>query len=112
MAGIIKDRKDPRRKVKLTIRSAIGATNADLITRLTQAYAREIGDRITITQTRSGLSLDFWIEHITHQIGEAGKWHQTTFLCEEVRDGVVAASDIFILNSVTQGVLGTNKLGA
>jgi hypothetical protein len=111
LAAIIQDRKDPRRKVAITLRSSIGTSDAGLQGRLTQAYAREIGDRITITQTLSGLSLDFWIEHITHQIGEAGRWQQTTFLCEEVRDATVAASEVFILNSATQGVLGTNKLG-
>jgi hypothetical protein len=111
LAAIIQDRKDPRRKVAITLRAPPGSSDAGLQGRLTQAYAREIGDRITVTQTLSGLSLDFWIEHVTHEIGEAGKLQQTTFLCEEVRAATVAASEVFILNSGTQGLLGTNKLG-
>lgn len=109
--GILLDRKDPRRKVTMTLRSDRNPTRADLQAVYTQLLSREIGDRITIVQTRASVSRTFWIEAIEHRLDEAGELYTSKFYCEETRDGLVAAGDVFIFDSATNGLFNTNKWG-
>jgi hypothetical protein len=109
--GILLDRKDPRRKVTLTLRSDRNPTRANLQAIYTQLLSREIGDRITIVQTRASVSRTFWIEAIEHQLDEAGELYTSKFYCEETRDGLVSAADVFIFDSATNGLFNTNKFG-
>lgn len=51
--------------------------------RLTQILSRQISDRITITESQTVLSADFFIERIEHQVMQAGLHHITTFGCEK-----------------------------
>jgi len=50
---------------------------------MTQAFTREISDRVTIVSTGSGSQLgldeDFFIEAISHRIPAAGGLHETFF---------------------------------
>ena len=80
-------------------------------TRLREALSREISDRVTVIEADAGLNRDFHIENIRHTVRAAGKSHTTTFSCRDADAGLVSATDIFILDDVSNGVLGTNKLG-
>lgn len=98
-------------------------------TRLTQQLARDLSDRVTVIESGTGLDADFYIEQIKHEIDTA--IHTTTFGCEKVvanvtgafvldisqldvgrvaRDGFILPVDLFILDSTTQGLIGTNLL--
>lgn len=94
------------RKDRLPI-VAIGLVNAN-DTRIAQMLSRDLSDRVHLDIPEADIDSDFFIERIEHQIS-ADK-HVTTFGCEKAFDAVTA-SELFILDSATQGVLGTNKLG-
>ncbi len=51
---------------------------------LTQQLARNLSDRVTITEYETGLtSVDFFIEQVGHSISAGGAWLVTTFGCEK-----------------------------
>ncbi len=65
--------KDPRAELSMT------AQNKDAA-RLTQILAREISDRITIKNTKLGItSQDFFIDYMEHDISISGKWHTVIY---------------------------------
>ena len=55
----------------------LGLINRDADT-MDQILQREIGDRITVSDTRGGTSGDYYIESISHEITEGGKFHRFT----------------------------------
>lgn len=52
---------------------------------LVQILTRDISDRITVIDSESGVSGDFYIESIAHTITDDGNTHRVTFACEKVR---------------------------
>jgi len=66
---------------------------------------REVSDRITVSEAETGFAGDCLVERIEHRISDAG-W-ETVLSCERAVD----ASATFILDSVSNGVLGANALG-
>ncbi len=54
---------------------------------LTHALARDLGDRVTVTDSQSGTSGDFFIEQITHEITQGGKEHRTSWSLSERTGG-------------------------
>jgi hypothetical protein len=58
----------------------VGSANA---TRLTQALARELSDRVRVTESHTGLDSDCFVEKIAHTIGQGGTEHRTTFALEK-----------------------------
>lgn len=85
--------------VRITLR---GAGNP---VRLVQQLTRDLSDRIRITAGR--LDGEFYIEQIEHTKVNAVE-HVTVFGCERV---VTQPAGVLILDSPTQGLLGTNVLG-
>ncbi len=76
--------------------------------RLLQQLARDLSDRIHIVETETGLDDDFYIEQIGHTVYDAGLMLETRFGCEKVAD---APTGLLILDSATDGLLNTGKLG-
>lgn len=72
-----------------------------------QGYAvtLDIGDRVSVRETQTGVDDDFFVQRIeqTISLGRA----ETTLLLVPVRTG----ADIFILDSSTNGLLDVNRLG-
>ncbi len=67
---------------------------------LTQQLARALSDRVTVTETETGLtSVDFFIEQIAHTITAGGAWMVTTFGCEKAPATVTP----FIVDDATFG---------
>lgn len=59
--------------------------------RLTQQLSRDLSDRVTVVESETGLNDDFYIERITHTIGDGGLFHETVFGLEKARDQVANA---------------------
>lgn len=80
-----------------------------------EVLSMQIGDRITVEHTPPGggsaISRDHFIEGINHDIvlpqRQAEGWTVTFTLSDASR----FFTDVFLLDSVTQGVLDTNRLG-
>lgn len=70
---------------------------------LTQILTRHISDRITVVNTRLGLSADFFINKVAHEVGEGGI-HQATW-------DLIKVSDVTGESHQTVWVLGSSKLG-
>jgi hypothetical protein len=67
----------PRATVSVTIANANS-------TRLTQQLTREISDRVTVVESQTGLNAAMFVERIRHEVREGGRFHRTTFGCEQV----------------------------
>jgi hypothetical protein len=88
----------------LTIRFQVGGSNTS---RAAALLALNLSDRVTVIEADTGLSADFTIESIGHDLtGEED--HALTFGLEAVP---TQPALVFILGSATRGVLGTNRLG-
>lgn len=74
--AIVTSYQEPRATVAVTVKGAN-------TTRLTQMLSREISDRIAVDESQTGFSGDVYIERIRHDIREGGRFHTTTFGCEE-----------------------------
>jgi len=64
--------KDPRAELSMTIMNQDTAT-------LTQILSREISDRITVVNTKLGISADYFIDYMNHDISMGGKLHTVTY---------------------------------
>jgi hypothetical protein len=52
-------------------------------TRLTQMLLRDISDRVTVTDTQTGMNADCFIENLKYTMGEGGRFMETQFGCEK-----------------------------
>ena len=98
--------------------------------RLTEQFARDLSDRVTIVESELGLNADFFIERIIHTIDT--DLHTTTFGCQKAlapianafildssqldvgrvgKTGFIPTGTLFVLDNGSQGILGTNVLG-
>lgn len=102
--AVLERYKEPTKRLGVTFLSATTE-------REDQQANRQVSDRITMDEARSGLAEDFWVETIDHAVIDGGKLWRTTFNVEETVAGLVGSSEVFILDSTSQGILGTNKLG-
>lgn len=77
-------------------------------TRYLQVLERDLSDRIHLTEGKTFIDHDFYIESVEHNIDEVGWDHRATFSCERVRDLPVA--NVFEFGSSTadfdNGVFG------
>ncbi len=64
--------KDPRAELSMAI------MNQDAVT-LTQILSRDISDRITVTNTKLGVSADYFIDYMEHDISMSGLLHTVTY---------------------------------
>lgn len=81
-------------------------------TRFQPAMARNLSDRIHINEAESGINADFFVEQIAHEGNWSAQTHAVTLGCEKiVANPLDSPSTVFVLNSVTNGVLNTNRLG-
>lgn len=71
--------------------------------RTTQVLSREISDCVTVVETQTGIDDTYWINHIAHNIGQAGKAHVTTFGLEKI---VGAQYFRFGIDTFGNGVFG------
>lgn len=74
----------------------VGAHNP---TRLHQQLSRDLSDRIHITEAKTRLDHDFYIEQIGHRISGGG-FLETTFGCEKA---VTQPANVFTFNDATRG---------
>lgn len=103
-AAIVADGEDPRAEMVFTVSNLND-------TRAAAQWDREIGDRIRVVDTRSGIDQEAWLVRRRTDIQDGGKTVFTTYTARAVSTGLVGSTEIFILDSTDQGVLGTNKLG-
>jgi hypothetical protein len=75
--SVVINYQEPRATVGVTIANANS-------TRLTQQLTREIGDRVTVVEDQTGLNAAMYIERIRHEVRAGGRFHRTTFGCEQV----------------------------
>ena len=77
--------------------------------RLTQQLARDLSDRVHITDTETGLNADFFIEQISHATSGTGRVLTTTFGCEKA--DATSPANVFVFDDATNGKFGTGKFG-
>jgi len=65
--------KDPRHSLTITV------VNKDT-TIYTQQLTLEISDRVTVVNTKLGINADYYIENMSHEITDSGKYHTTTYI--------------------------------
>ncbi|MEZ5846495.1 MAG: hypothetical protein R3C70_07075 [Geminicoccaceae bacterium] len=86
----------PRPAISATIRNAYPAI-----------IETDIGDAIHITNSYAGIDDQFTVISIDHDISADGGWvHQVSYGLERSRE-----FDTLVLNSMTRGILDTNRLG-
>jgi hypothetical protein len=79
-------------------------------TRLTQQLTRDLSDRVHVVDSETGMADDCFIEQIQHTLDPARRVLETLFGMEKVAGQLDDPTAIFVLNSATNGVLGTNRL--
>ena len=77
--------------------------------RLTQQLARDLSDRVHITDTETGLNADFFIEQISHATSGAGRVLTTTFGCEKA--DATSPTGMFVFDDAANGKFNTGKFG-
>ena len=77
--------------------------------RLTQQLARDLSDRVHITDTETGLNADFFIEQIAHATTGTGRVLTTTFGCEKA--DATSPANLFTFDAATNGKFNTGKFG-
>ena len=77
--------------------------------RLTQQLARDLSDRVHITDSETGLDDDFFIEQISHATSGSGRVLTTTFGCEKA--DATSPSSLFTFDDATNGKFNTGKFG-
>lgn len=103
-AQIINDRKDPRTIATIEV-------NNGNDTRYTAGLDTQISDLLTIDDAESSVNGTFHIENIAHTVTSGGKFHTVTLGLESAATPIVAAADVFILDSLTNGELDVDRLG-
>lgn len=97
------------RAERLPILTVTFKSTGALETRHLEQLTRDLSDRVTIVENKTGVNADFYIEQITHKFTRHHELLETSFGCEMVAT-VDDPDDVFILGSSTQGILGTNRL--
>jgi len=93
-----------------TVSIPVIAQPATMPARFAAGMGRDLSDRITIVESESGINADFYVEQITHTTGPLT--HTVTLGCEKVPAVELSSpTTVFVLNSATNGVLNTNRLG-
>ena len=77
--------------------------------RLTQQLARDLSDRVHITDTETGLNADFFVEQISHATTGTGRVLTTTFGCEKA--DATSPANVFAFDDATNGKFNTGKFG-
>ena len=77
--------------------------------RLTQQLARDLSDRVHITDTETGLNADFFVEQISHATSGTGRVLTTTFGCEKA--DATSPANVFVFDDATNGKFNTGKFG-
>lgn len=77
--------------------------------RLTQQLARDLSDRVHITDTELGLNADFFIDQISHVTSGHGRVLTTTFGCEKA--DATSPANVFTFDAATNGKFNTGKFG-
>lgn len=110
-AQVLADSVVAARKDKLPIIQILlkGKDTVFTAARIVQQLTRDIGDRITVSEPETVTNHEYWIEQIEHNLTHDHELLETKFGCERVFE-VDDPSDVFILGSATNGVLGTNRL--
>lgn len=92
LAGwLVAQRKDPRPPARgMTL-----ANTTDAV--LTQILARELQDRVTVTETVGGTTGDWHIEQIQHEVTDGGRLHRCAWALTE------RGADVFVLGVSTLG---------
>jgi hypothetical protein len=67
----------------------------------------DVGDRVTITETVTGIDTDYFANHVTRRIDAGGIMYVTLGALEYCED----VGDWLILDDATDGKLDTGKLG-
>lgn len=70
---LVAQRKEPRSPTRFL------ALNNGASTPYTALLARELGDRVTVTEALSNTNADFHVEQIEHEIGASGKVHRANW---------------------------------
>ena len=78
-------------------------------TRLTQQLARDLSDRIHVTDTETGLDADFFIEQISHATSGHGRVLTTTFGCEKA--DATSPANVFVFDDAANGKFDTGRFG-
>ena len=74
-----------------------GLMNRDADT-MTQILERELGDRITVSDSRGGSAGDYYIESIAHEVTDGGKFHRWSATLSERGVG-----EVFVIGTSTLG---------
>jgi hypothetical protein len=74
--AVVINYREPRATVTVTLANANS-------TRLTQQLTREVSDRVTVVEDQTGLNAAMYIERIRHVVRAGGRFHRTTFGCEQ-----------------------------
>ena len=80
-------------------------------TRRIQQQTREIGDKVTVIDNVAGTTGDYTVERKRDVVSDAGLTHDTFFTVRAISTGALGSTEVFILNSTSQGILNVNKLG-
>jgi hypothetical protein len=72
-------------------------------TRITQQFARDLSDRIHITEPEAGVDHDYYLEHIHHDLDQKPA---TDFRCDQVPPNQPASGFILGTDLLNTGVLG------
>ncbi len=94
--------KNPRAELSVTLQSQD-------VTTLLQILTREISDRITITNTLLGISADYFIDYMDHEVSDRGMMHTVTYRLSECVSEDFWCLDFSALASSTTS--GQTKLG-
>ncbi|MBM7788848.1 carbohydrate binding domain-containing protein [Tenggerimyces flavus] len=76
------------------------------------AIQRDLSDKVRILDTESAVDGHFFVEQIQHTIHQVGLQHEVELACELIPpEPLDEPSEVFVLDSTTNGVLDTNRLG-
>lgn len=76
------------------------------------AVRRDISDKVRVLDSESGIDAHFYVEQIAHTIHQVGLQHEVVLGCERIPATTLdEPSEVFVLDSATNGILDTNRLG-
>lgn len=76
------------------------------------AIERDLSDKVRILDAESAVDGHFYVEQIEHTLHQVGLQHEVRLSCELIPpEPLDEPSEVFVLDSATNGVLDTNRLG-